>query len=60
ENRESMTNFFFYVLPEGTTEIREQFYVTQEGIFSTSLVSVQSLYAPEYRGQDRALNIVSD
>ena len=59
ENRESMTNFFFYVLPEGTTEISEQFYVTQEGIFSTSLVSVQSLYAPEYRGQDKALNIIS-
>ena len=59
ENRESMTNYYFYLLPEGTTELHEEFFVTQEGTFSTALTSVQSLYAPEYRGQDASLTVVT-
>ncbi|MCI2083027.1 MAG: hypothetical protein LKK19_02900 [Bacteroidales bacterium] len=60
ENRKSMADYFFYILSEGVTEIRESFYVTQEGTFSTSPANIQSLYAPEYRGKVPAFSVCTE
>ncbi len=43
------TEYWFDVYPEEKTTVSEDFYVTQEGIFSAPAVTVESLYAPHYR-----------
>lgn len=57
EMKESVTNYYFELLPEENTTIEERFYVTQEGIFTTSLVEIESLYAHEYRGHTASMTI---
>lgn len=59
EQHESLTNYYFELLPEGNLTIEERFYITQEGTFSTSLVEIESLYANEYRGHTGSMKIIS-
>lgn len=59
EQHESLTNYYFELLPEGNLTIEERFYITQEGAFSTSLVEIESLYANEYRGHTGSMKIIS-
>ncbi|NLB67044.1 MAG: hypothetical protein GX798_01120 [Bacteroidales bacterium] len=59
EQHESLTNYYFELLPEGNLTIEERFYITQEGTFSTSLVEIESLYANEYRGHTGSMKITS-
>jgi hypothetical protein len=59
EQHESLTNYYFELLPEGSLTIEERFYITQEGTFSTSLVEIESLYANEYRGHTGSVKITS-
>ncbi len=43
------TEYWFETYPEENTEICEEFFVTQEGVFTAPVVTVESLYAPHYR-----------
>ena len=38
--------------PEEKTTVREEFFVTQAGMFTAPVVSIESLYAPHYRAND--------
>ncbi|MBR1869895.1 MAG: hypothetical protein IJ799_07525, partial [Bacteroidales bacterium] len=46
------TEYFFDVYPEENTTVSEEFFITQEGIFSAPVVTIESLYAPHYRAND--------
>ena len=59
EVKPSETNFYWELLPEENTSLRESFYVTQEGTFSSGLVEIECLYAKEYRGHTDALTLTS-
>ncbi len=55
------TEYYFDVYPEENTTVTEEFYVTQEGTFSAPVVTIESLYAPHYRANDKfggTLNII--
>ncbi len=43
------TEYWFDVYPEDKTTVSEEFYATQEGIFTAPAVTIESLYAPHYR-----------
>ena len=43
------TEYWFDVYPEDKTTVSEDFYVTQEGMFTAPAVTIESLYAPHYR-----------
>ena len=47
------TEYWFDVYPEENTVVTEEFLVTQAGSFQTPAVSIESLYAPHYRANDR-------
>ena len=59
EQRESHTNYYFELMPEGELTVEERFYITQEGTFATSIVEIESLYANEYRGHTGSVKITS-
>lgn len=46
------TEYWFDSYPEEESSVSEEFFVTQEGRFSTPAVEVESLYAPHYRAND--------
>ena len=48
------TDYYFDTYQEENTTIREEFFVTQAGVFSAPVVSIESLYAPHYRANDAA------
>ena len=43
------TEYWFDVYPEDKTTVSEEFHVTQDGIFTAPVVTIESLYAPHYR-----------
>ncbi len=43
------TEYYFDVYPEEKTSVTEDFFITQEGIFTAPAVTIESLYAPHYR-----------
>jgi len=43
------TEYYFDTYPEETTEISEEFFVTEAGSFTAPVPSIESLYAPHYR-----------
>ncbi len=45
----SATEFYFDTWPEETVSVTEDFFVTQEGVFTAPVVEIESLYAPHYR-----------
>ena len=47
------TEYWFDTYPEENTVITEEFLVTQSGSFQMPAVSIESLYAPHYRANDR-------
>lgn len=47
------TEYYFDIYPEEKTTITEEFFATQEGVFSAPVVTVESLYAPHYRANDK-------
>ncbi len=49
EVRADRTCWWFDVCPEETTKWEESFFVTQAGTFTAPVVTVESLYAPQYR-----------
>ena len=46
------TEYWFDVYPEEKTTVTEDFFITQEGIFTAPVVTIESLYAPHYRAND--------
>ena len=55
------TEYYFDVYPEENTTVTEEFYITQEGVFTAPVVTIESLYAPHYRANDKfggALNVL--
>ena len=48
------TDYYFDTYPEENTTVREEFFVTQSGVFTAPVVSIESLYAPHYRANDAA------
>lgn len=52
--KKNATEYWFDVYPEERTSITEEFYVTQSGCFQMPSVSIESLYAPHYRANDKA------
>ncbi len=55
------TEYYFDVYPEENTTVTEEFYITQEGTFSAPVVTIESLYAPHYRSNDKfggVLNVI--
>lgn len=57
ERKEDRTIYYFQTLAEEDTRLSESFYVTQEGTFNSALVTIESLYAPEYRGHTGAFKV---
>ena len=47
------TDYYFDVYPEEKTTVSEDFFVTQEGVFSAPVVTIESLYAPHYRANGK-------
>ena len=43
------TEYWFDSYPEENTTITEEFFVTQNGVFTAPVVEIESLYAPHYR-----------
>lgn len=43
------TEYWFDVYPEDKTKVSENFFITQDGVFSAPVVTVESLYTPHYR-----------
>ncbi len=50
--RADHSEYWFDSYTEGETVITETFYVTQEGVFTSPVTEVESLYAPHYRAND--------
>lgn len=46
------TEFWFDVYPEDNSTVTEEFFVTQDGVFTAPVVTVESLYSPHYRAND--------
>lgn len=46
------TEYWFDVYPEEKTTVTEDFFITQEGIFTAPVVTIESLYSPHYRAND--------
>ena len=40
------------MFPEENTSIEEELFVTQEGVFTSPVAEIESLYAPHYRAND--------
>ena len=49
--------FMVDYLPEGVSELTEEFFVTVSGTFSAGNVEIVSLYAPQYRGCTEAQEV---
>ena len=47
------TEYYFDVYPEENTTVSEEFFITQEGVFAAPVVTIESLYAPHYRANDK-------
>lgn len=50
--RADETEYMFDVYPEDKTVVSEDFFITQEGIFTAPVVTIESLYSPHYRAND--------
>ena len=53
--KSALTEYYFDSYPEENTVISEEFFVTQTGMFSAPVVTIESLYAPHYRANAPAL-----
>lgn len=50
EVKASCTEYYFDSYPEENTTLTEEFFVERAGTFQAPVVTVESLYAPHYRG----------
>ena len=47
------TEYWYDVFPEENITVREDFFISQEGSFQSPAVTVESLYTPYYRANDK-------
>ena len=59
EVKPSETNYYWELLPEEYTSVKEEFYVSQEGTFNSGLIEIECLYAKEYRGHTDAVTFTA-
>ena len=52
---DARTDYFFDHLPKGTYVLEETAYIDRRGRYTTGLVRIQCLYAPEFGGKDSAV-----
>ena len=53
------TEYYFDSFPEENTTLTEEFFVTQAGVFTAPVITVESLYAPHYRANDAYHGVLS-
>ncbi len=51
------TDYFFDSLPKGTYVLEESFFIDRAGVYTTGLVNIQCLYAPEYNGHSPMIEL---
>ena len=49
EVHEDALDYWFEVFPEEDRDIEEEFFVSQAGVFTAQVTTIESLYAPDYR-----------
>lgn len=59
ERKRGETVYYFDMMPDGSFQLTEDFYVTQSGKFNASVVEIESLYSDDYRGNTSGAGIVS-
>ena len=52
------TEYWFDVYPEDRTAVSEEFYVTQDGMFTAPVVTVESVYASHYRANASFMGVL--
>ena len=52
EVKANSSEYYFEVLPEETSVFSEEFHVTQDGVFSAPVLSIECLYSPQYLAND--------
>ncbi len=52
EVRADRTLYWIDVFPEEDTTIEEELFVTQEGVFTSPVAEIESIYAPHYRANE--------
>lgn len=57
--RSDRQEYLFEAYPEFTTEIETEYFVVAEGSFSAPAPTIECLYAPHYRANDRSSQIIS-
>lgn len=59
EVKADRTLYWIDVFPEENSVIEEEFFVTQEGVFSSPAVGIESLYAPHYRANGASSGLIA-
>ncbi|HUR10730.1 MAG TPA: alpha-2-macroglobulin family protein [Flavitalea sp.] len=54
---DASTHFFFQFLNKGTYVFEYPLYVTHTGIFSNGIITIQSMYAPEYSSHSESIRL---
>lgn len=47
------TEYWYDVFPEENITVREDFFISQDGSFQSPAITVESIYAPHYRANDK-------
>ena len=55
--RDAHTDYFFDRLPKGTYVLEEEAFIDRDGTYTTGLVTLRCLYAPEYGSNTPALQL---
>ncbi len=53
------SSIFINYLPKGTYILEQEFTVTQNGVFSSGLATIQSQYAPQYTAHSSGMTLES-
>jgi uncharacterized protein YfaS (alpha-2-macroglobulin family) len=54
--KDSATYLFFDYIPKGTYIFEYPLFVTHKGEFSSGVATIESMYAPEFRGHSKGVN----
>ena len=56
--KDSATYFFFDRMRKGTYRLEYDVFVTHKGKFMDGLATIESIYAPEFRGHSEGVHVV--
>lgn len=57
EPRDSKTVYYFDQMTKGKHVVETEYYIDRAGNYVTGIATAKCLYAPEYQGRDKALNV---